>query len=182
MRTVLAALAVLTVVSCGGSEAPTPAGLEIFDVPATATPSPEPTPTPDPTARPDPTERVGAIVGQWVSDSPDTVAQLVADAVVAAADEEDRIPSLLRVSFGRGLKVAVENEIGDSLAVELQSVSRNADGTYSATVVVSGTVVLEIGPFDAIDLSVPIIGTVDTDSEQATTWTVAAEQVDVTFR
>ncbi len=139
------------------------------------TPTPEPTVVPTLLPTPEPTERAHAIAYEWAVNDADTVAQLVADA-------EEQVPALLRVSFGGLLKGIVADEMGNALGVEVESLAHHGDAIYSVTLAVSGTVVVEIGPVEAVDLAVPIVVTVDLDSEQATTWEANSEQVEVTIR
>ena len=179
MRTAFAALAALVVVSCGGQEAPTP------PAPAptpTIAPIPTEVPAPQSTPTPEPTQRVEAIASEWAAKNAETVAGLVVEAVLASPDVEERVPALLRVSFGGLLKTAVADELGNSLGVAVDSLAYHGDAIYSVTLVVSGTVAVELGPVEAVDVAVPVIVTVDLDNEQATTWEADAEQAEATVR
>ena len=188
MRTTLAALAGLAIVACGGQEAapPTPAPTSTAESIPTAAPTVAPTPTtvaaPQSTPRSGSYERVGAIAAEWAANNAEAVADLVVEAVLASPDVEEQVPALLRVSFGGLLKTAVADELGNSLGVELESVAFHGNSTYSATLMVSGTVAVEIGPVAAIDVAVPIAVTVDLNSERATAWEADKEQAEVTVR
>ena len=212
MRTTLVALACLAIMACGGQEAAPPAPVPTSTaepIPTeapTVAPTPtrvaapqstaEPIPTEAPTVAPIPTrvaapqstpssgslERVGAIAAEWAAKNTEAVAGLVVEAVLASPDVEEQVPTLLRVSFGGLLKTAVADELGNSLGVEVESVAFHGDSTYSATLAVSGTVAVEIGPVAAIDVAVPIVVTVDLDSERATAWEADKEQAEVTVR
>ena len=104
------------------------------------------------------------------------------EAVLASPDVDEQVPALLKVSLGGLLKAAVVDELGNELGVEVESVAYLGDSTYSVTLVVSGTVAMDIGPVEAIDVSVPVEVTVDLDSEQATAWEADPELAEVTVR
>ena len=127
-------------------------------------------------------QRVGEIASEWAADNAEIVAELVVEAVLASPDVEERVPALLRVSLGGLLEGAVADELGNSLGVAVDSLAYHGDAIYSATLVVSGTVAVELGPVEAIDVAVPVIVTVDLDDEQATNWEADTEQAEVTFR
>lgn len=212
MRTAFGALAALAalamVVSCGGEEVaptppPAPAAVPtppspaptiaptlppaptIAPAPTEMPPTPEPTPTPEQPSGPTPEQqaiRAEAIASEWAANNAQIVAQLVAEAVLTSPDVEDQVPALLRANLGGLLEAAVADELGNSLGVEVDSVGYHGDATFSVTLVVSGTVAVGLGPVEAADIAVPLIVTVDLDSERATAWEADVEQAEVTIR
>ena len=200
------ALAAILVVSCGGQEQPPPAPIPTAapvptvaaviptptaapipteaSVPPTPTPAPVPTEAaaPQPTPTPESTERVAEIASEWAANNAEAVAELVVEAVLASPDVEERVPALLRVSFGGLLEGVVADELGNSLGVAVNSLAYHGDAIYSVTLLVSGTVVVELGPVEAVDVAVPVIVTVDVDNERATSWEADTEQAEVTIR
>ena len=102
--------------------------------------------------------------------------------MLASPDVEERVPALLRANLSGLLEAAVADELGNSLGIEVDSVAYHSDAVFSVTLVVSGTVAVGLGPVEAADIAVPIIVTVDLDSEQAAAWEADPEQADVTLR
>lgn len=150
------------------------------EVPPTSTPTPTPRPS-EPTQEQQ-ASRAEAIASEWAANNAEIVAQLVAEVVLASPDVEAQVPALLRANLGGLLEAAVADELGNSLGVKVDSLAYHGDATFSVTLVVSGTVAVGIGPVEAADLAVPIIVTVDLDSEQATAWEADVEQAEVTVR
>ncbi|MCY4624248.1 MAG: hypothetical protein OXC99_04490 [Chloroflexi bacterium] len=154
----------------------------------TITPAPTkipPTPTPEPPSEPTQAQqaaRAGAIASEWAANNDETIAKLVVEVVLASPDVEERVPALLRANLSGLLEAAVADELGNSLGIEVDSVTYHGDAVFSVTLVVSGTVAVGLGPVEAADIAVPIVVTVDLDSEQATAWEADPEQADVTLR
>ena len=165
--------------------APTPAPAPTVAPASVASPTPAPAPTPEPPSEPTQEQqdiRAGAIASEWAANNHEIVAKLVAEVVLASPDVEERVPALLRANLGGLLEAAVTDELGNSLGVEVDSLAYYGDAVYSATLVVSGTVAVGLGPVEAVDVAVPLIVTVDLDSEQATAWEADPEQAEVTVR
>ena len=101
---------------------------------------------------------------------------------MSSPEVEESVPALLRVSFRGALESAVSDQLGNQLAVSLAEVAYHGDAQYSATLVVEGTMNVDVGPVEAVDVSVPIVLTVDLDSEQAEGSRVDSGQVEVTLR
>ena len=166
--------------------APTPPPAPtIAPAPTEVPPTPEPTPTPERPSEPTQEQqasRAEAVASEWAANNAEIVAQLVAEAVLASPDVEAQVPALLRGNLGGLLEAAVADELGNSLGVEVDSFAYHGDATFSVTLVVSGTVAVGLGPVEAADIAVPLIVTVDLDSEQATAWEADVEQAEVTIR
>ena len=166
--------------------APTPPPAPIIaPAPTEVPPTPEPTPTPERPSEPTQEQqasRAEAVASEWAANNAEIVAQLVAEAVLASPDVEVQVPALLRGNLGGLLEAAVADELGNSLGIKVDSLAYHGDATFSVTLVVSGTVAVGLGPVEAADIAVPLIVTVDLDSEQATAWEADVEQAEVTIR
>ncbi len=191
---VVTAVCALTV-ACGDDPDPTPTAVP---TPA-STPTTEPTPTPTPTATPEPTptpeppeptptpapaEKVGEVASRWADANPHAVAELVMEAIFASSDVEQQVTPLVRLIFQDALERSVADELGNQLTVSLAEVAYHGGSVdqFSATLMVTGAVALDAGPFEAVDVAVPMIVTVDPDLEEATAWEADIPSATVTLR
>ena len=92
------------------------------------------------------------------------------------------MPALVRVGLSGLLQGAIEDELGNSLTVSFIEVAYHGDDRYSITLPVEGTMAVDIGPFEAVDVSVPLIVSVDQDEEQVLEWMADIPQAAVALR
>ena len=82
-----------------------------------------------------------------------------------------QVPSLLRFAFRRVLEARIQDEVGNGLVVWLDRITVY-EGTATATVMVSGTVLIDLEPVDTVQVAIPIIVTVDPDDGTIEAWQV----------
>ena len=190
---VLSAIALfLVAVSCGEPATPSVPAEPAQTPTATATPEPPPTPTPTispwvlwrsghsatPVRRPVPTPtptpvtlhgdeaKAGEIAERWVRRNPDRVTSMVADAVMESPFAEN-IPISRRLQYRETLGVQIRDQIGVRVVARLAEVAYHGDSLFSVTLLVQGAALGEpIGNLILVDIEVPIVATVNLDSEQ----------------
>ena len=164
----------------------TPRPLPISTLTATAIPASDTTATPTPTLpatiRNEVYEdRVAELALAWARDNADAVASMVAETVMASTAIE-AVPPLGRPQLRSLLRVAGENELGHWLSLEIAEVNFHGDDEVSATLLVGGTVMLGPGAVEAVDLTVPIVVTVDPESQAAVMGQADVPAATVTIR
>ena len=171
--------AVLVLASCGDAQAETTADTTHNDPSPTVAPSPTPTvePTPIPTPTPDQTQQVAQVAAEWTLANPNKVGGLVAEAVLASPDAENLSP-LVRVGLGDLVQAFVTDEVGNQIGVNWDSVTYHGGVVFGARFIVAGKIA-DLGPVDLVDVSVPILLTVDLGSEDVTEWEADLEEATV---
>ncbi len=160
--------AVLLLMACGDPEPELPE-LTLVTPTATvaATPTPEPSPTPTPGGD---IGRANEIAASWVEANPDKVAALVAEAALASDDADDLNPIVL-TTFGSLVRAAATDAMGNELSVTLDSAILLPGGQAAAGFLVEGRVT-GLGAVSAVEVSVPIVLTMDLAAETVTLWEV----------
>ena len=136
----------------------------------------EPTPLPAP-----------APLGQyWAERNPDRVVPVVVEAIMAAP-EFAQAPADVRAGAPALLKARVEDEFGSSLSVQMTAFEGShtlVDVRLTDTFLVSGTIALDLGPFQSIDISVPVVVSVvrDESGEQPIEVTADLAKATVSLR
>ncbi len=166
MRFVVLALSLLLVlVACTGAD-------------PTSTPVPTSTPTPAPTATPSPKP----LALQWAGDNAEVIADLVVEAIMAAPEVEERVPALVRLGAPTLLSGIIEDDLGNALTVAFVEAAYEGESRFSATLQVSGSVAIDLGPFESVDVGVPVVILLDTDSEQALEWMAILPESSIELR
>ena len=106
-----------------------------------------------------------AIAQKWADANPERVAELVVMAILESPEAES-VPPLIRVQLKGILEARVADELGNGITVSLTEVAYYGDALFSVTFLVTGTVVVDLGPVDTIEIAVPIILTVNVESQQ----------------
>ena len=182
----------LLLAGCQGQEEPTQPQPTVMPTitplrESTSEPSPTFTPRPTATARlPTPTRQdnsnlAKAIAEQWGEASPERVATLVTETILGSPAVEN-IPTLVKVQLQGVLEAQVVDEMGSGLTVSLTEVAYHGDSLFGVTFLVTGTVAVDRGPVEAVDVGVPIILTVDVGSQQVEDSQVDLTGVEVTIR
>ena len=135
-----------------------------------------PTPLPEPSP-----------IGQyWAERNPDKVVPAVVDAIMEAP-EFAQVPAQVRVSASDLLTAKVEDEWGNALSVNITGSlmsSSLVDVRLTVNFVVRGTIALDLGPFQSIDISVPVVVSVvrDESGEQPIEVTADLAKATVSLR
>ena len=153
----------------------------------TSTPTPAPTPTPQPTATPTPEPGVSLklaweATAKWIGENSDLIADLVAVAITEDEEIQEAVPALLRASLQGVLKVAVEDQLGNELALTLANIEHQGGTQFVVAFLVEGTVVVDAGPLNAVDVVAPIYGTIDLATGELTEQYVDTDNTVVTLR
>ena len=119
-----------------------------------------------------------ALTWMWEEEGRDKIAALVAE-IILASPEVEKLPPLVGDAFSAMLDDSIAKWTWN-LDPTLDSVTLSAGRQFVATFLVSGTL-REVGPVDAVDVSMPIQLTVDLDAdpEQVTEWKADLERATV---
>ncbi len=145
-----------------------------------------PTPTPTPTQENLVDSLTGAdreiavfIAEAWAATNPDQIASIITQALLASPEFEERIPAFLHLELGEILKVSIEDDLGSSISLSLDSIAYYGGAVVSVTLLAEGMTEVDTRLVESIGLSIPIVVSVDLDNELAYEWNVDLDAVTV---